>query len=125
MFNGPEAITSAMLSKALDAASMRQQIIATNIANANVADYVPLTVNFEAQLGQLTQTRHGLLDAASLAEVRPTPEPMLDTAGFPAKVMLDVEVSNLAQNAVHYQALVKCLSRQNAILSAAVSDGKK
>ena len=50
MTDGIEAVTRSALALALDAAAMRQQAIATNIANANVIDYVPQRVNFEAQL---------------------------------------------------------------------------
>jgi flagellar basal body rod protein FlgB len=39
--------------------------------------------------------------------------------------MLDVEVAGMAQNAAHYQALLKAVSKYQAILSAAVSDGKR
>jgi flagellar basal-body rod protein FlgB len=128
MTEGVEAITTAALGLALDAASLRQQAIATNIANADAVDYVPLSVSFEAQLDdarQALQSRGGL-DAASLAGV----QPQLVTAGLgenglPPKVMLDVEVAEMARNSVHYQALLKGLSKHFAILSAAVTDGKK
>ena len=49
MTDGIEAVTRSALALALDAASLRQQAIATNIANANVIDYVPQRVSFEAQ----------------------------------------------------------------------------
>ena len=42
MTDGIEAVTRSALALALDAASLRQQAIATNIANANAVGYVPL-----------------------------------------------------------------------------------
>jgi flagellar basal-body rod protein FlgB len=128
MTEGLEAITTAALGLALDAASLRQQAIAANIANADTAGYVPLRVSFEAQLedARRAMESHGFLDAASLADVEPTVESVEpDASGLPPKIMLDVEVAEMARNAVHYQALLKGLSRHYAVLSAAVSDGKK
>lgn len=128
MTEGLEAITSTALGLALDAASLRQQAIASNIANVNTAGYVSLKVNFEDQLGdarRLLQSQ-GNLDAASLADVVPYLEQdRTETRGLTSTVRLDVQVADMAQNAVRYQALLKGLSKQYAILSAAVSDGKK
>jgi flagellar basal-body rod protein FlgB len=45
-----------------------------------------------------------------------------DVAG---PVQLDMEVARMAQNAVHYQALLKGIEKQYAILSTAIADGKK
>ena len=129
MTEGLEAITTTALGLALDAASLRQQAISANIANANSIDYVPVKVNFEAQLDDARQAlqSNGRLDASALAGVAPKLEMDVDTTvlGLSPKVSLDIEVARMAQNAVHYQALVKGLSKHYAILSAAVNDGKK
>jgi flagellar basal-body rod protein FlgB len=125
---GIEAITTMALGLALDAAALRQHASAANIANADTVGYVPVQVSFEAQLEdarRALQTR-GRLDVASLAGVEPRLESVgPDATGLPPTVMLDVEVAGMVQNAVHYQALIKGLSKHYAILSAAVSDGKK
>ena len=128
MTEGMEAITVTALGLALDAASLRQQAIATNIANANTLNYAPLKASFEDQLEDARNAlqSRGRLDAGSLAGVRPmlqvgTP----DASGLLPAVQLDIEVADMAQNAVQYQALIRGLSRHYAILSAAVSDGKK
>jgi len=126
--DGIEAITSAALGLALDAASLRQQAIAANIANAGSVDYVPLTVSFEAQLEDARRSleAQGHLDAASLAGVQPRLEAVpLDASGLPPRVTLDGEVARMAQNSVHFQALVRGLSKHYALLSAAVSEGKR
>lgn len=129
MTEGIEAITTAALGLALDAASLRQQAIASNIANADTVGYEPLSVNFETQLeeARFAMQSQGRLDATSLAGVVPRLE--IDRSyrsfGLSPKVLLDVEVAHMAQNAVHYQALVRGLSRHFAIMSSAVSDGKK
>ncbi|WP_440534011.1 flagellar basal body rod protein FlgB [Variovorax sp. YR566] len=127
MTDGIEAVTRSALALALDAASLRQQAISTNIANANAIGYVPQRVSFEAQLADARRSieQSGRLDAFALNQVRPRVEPAVDATGVPAQVQLDVEAAEMARNAVHYQALVKGLSRHFAILSMAAGDGRK
>lgn len=127
MTQGLEALTTAALGLALDAASMRQRAIAANIANHAVPGYVPVTVNFESQMEEARRalSSGGTVDAASLAGVRLEMQPALDARGLPQKVHLDAQVADMAQNAVQYQVLTRALSRHLAILSTAVSDGKR
>lgn len=128
MTEGLEAITSAALTLALDAASLRQQAYAANIANATTEGFVPLRVSFEAQLedARAVLSAQGRLDASALEGVQPAvhmAEP--DARGLLPKVQLDLEVAGMAQNAAQYQTLLKALSKHYALLAAAVSDGKK
>ena len=127
MTEGIEAVTTTMMGLALDAASLRQRVTAANIANVDTAGYAPMKVSFEAQMADVRRSlsSNDRLDSASIEAMQPRLEQALDMAGLPAKVMLDVEVANMAQNAVQYQALVKGLAKHYAILSSAVSDGKK
>jgi flagellar basal-body rod protein FlgB len=127
MTDGIEAVTRSALSLALDAATLRQQAIATNIANADAVGYVRQHVNFEAQLADARRglRETGRLDAFALGDVRPRIEAALDGNGLPAQVRLDVEAADMARNAVHYQALAKGLARHYAILSMAVGDGRR
>jgi flagellar basal-body rod protein FlgB len=130
MIDGIEAITMTSVSLALDAAALRHQTIASNIANANTEGFVPQRVNFDAYVQDARRqlSERGGLDAQSLSTLlntRPRVEPLTTSAGLPAKVQLDVEVADMAQNAVQYQALIKGLSRQMSILSIAASDGKR
>lgn len=123
-----EAVTMRALGLALDAAALRQQAAAANIANVHTPGYVPVAVTFEAQLeeARLALQNRGALDPTVLAGVEPALRRVpTDELGLPAKVMLDVEVAGLSQNAAHYQALLKAVSKHYAILSAAVSDGKR
>jgi flagellar basal-body rod protein FlgB len=120
-------VTTAALALALDAATLRQQAIASNIAGANTPGYGALAVSFEDQLEDARRTlRSGKpLDAADLAGVQPSLRQLRGADGLPQTVQLDVEATRLAQNSVHFQALLKGLSRHYAVLSSAVSDGKK
>ena len=125
-----EATTVASLSLALDAVSLRQQAIASNIANASVQGYVPLQSSFSEAVHearrQLAQGR--LLSAAqvdAMAQETLRLEPRQDAVGLPASVQLDSEVAQMAQNSVHYQALIKGLTQHMSLLSMAAADGKR
>jgi flagellar basal-body rod protein FlgB len=129
MTAGIEGITTALLGLALDAASLRQQAIAANIANADVPGYAPMAVDFERQLDSARRDIGGTsrIDAAALSQVVPAlvAEASPPSLGLSPKVMLDLEVAHLAQNGVQYQALVTGLSKHYAVLALAVGDGKK
>ena len=127
MLDGIESITTAALGLALDVASQRQQLIATNIANANTVGYMPQRLSFE---GQLDDVRRGLqsgkmMDSYALAAMQSRLIPVVDANGQAEKIKLDEEVAALSQNSVQYQALIKGLNRHMSILNIAVSDGKR
>ena len=112
--------TSVASPLALDAASLRHQAIANNIANANSAGYVPLKVNFEEQLAFARGGLRGGRQWPGIGHGRsskPTP--------WSTPVMLDMEMVKLAQNTVHYQSLLKALDKRGAILGLAVSEGRR
>jgi flagellar basal-body rod protein FlgB len=122
-----EALTTASLSLALEAAGRRHQAIAANLANAQAQGYMPVRLAFEAQLADARQLlrERGSVDAQSLAGVRMELEPDVDALGRPVPVQLDAAMVEMARNAVHYQALTQGLSRHLAIQAIAVADGRK
>ena len=124
-----EGITNAALSLALDAASMRQQAIASNIANADVPDYRPMAVDFESQLesAQRDLDDGRALSMGDLDGVAPrfAADPTLQPAGLSPRVALDMQMAALAQNGVQFQALTTALNKQFAMLSLAINDGRK
>lgn len=127
MTEGMEAVTTSVLTLALDAATLRQKAIANNIANANTAGYVRQTTNFGHQLERLRAgwQAGGGLRAAALRGVAVRIEPVAVDGVSEPGVQLDREMVDMAQNAVQYQTLLKGLERQYAILSSAISEGKK
>ena len=126
---GIEALTVPALSAALDAAVMRQQVHASNIANAHTVGYVPQRLGFAAEWTRAWPSG----DAASREPMSPRAELSLrvqsEAAAAPGersdKVQLDREVAALAQNSMHYQLLIRGLNRHFSILGSAVADGKR
>ncbi len=129
MTQGIEGITTAALSLALDAASMRQQAIAANIANADVPGYQPMAVDFESRLDdaqrKLDSGKPLEMDDLSGIAPRFVADASLQPTGLSPKVTLDLEMARLAQNGVQFQALTTALSRHFQVMSLAVNDGKK
>jgi flagellar basal-body rod protein FlgB len=127
MTDSVEAVTTAALSVALEAASLRHQAIAANIAQAGVQGMTPLAVSFETQLEQARDelASTGFVRPGTIAAVRPEVGPALDEQGRTAIQSVDEQMVQLARNAVHYQALVQGLSRHFGVLGLAASEGRK
>lgn len=96
-----------MAKHALDAASLRHQAIAHNLANLHSEGYAPLGVRFDARLAAARRAR-----AELVVETHHSPQ-------------LDTEMVKLSQNTLHYQALVRALGKHHAILGAAIADGRR
>lgn len=113
------ALTVPALSAALDAALIRQHVIAHNIANAHTEGFRAQRVTFDVSLAaaQMSETSSPLQ-----VDARIEPQAGLSIDGA---VRLDAEVAAMAQNHVHYQTLLKALNRHLSVLSMAVSDGKR
>ncbi|MBV8660338.1 MAG: flagellar basal body protein [Burkholderiales bacterium] len=127
MIEKTEAVTSNLLKLALDAASLNHQAIANNIANINTAGYAPARVSFEEQLDAVRQTiaSGGQIDAGMLHGIHPTlvrgePLPEGDRTAS-----LDLETAKLAENTVHYEALLKVAGIRMSMLGAAINEGKR
>lgn len=122
-----DSTTSALLSLALDAASMRHQAIAHNIANANTPGYRPVGVRFEEHM---TQARDAVaqgrqVSLSDLSAYRPVFAFSEEGAAGDQAVSLDMEVAKLSENTLHHQALLKALNRHFSIIGAAISEGKR
>jgi flagellar basal-body rod protein FlgB len=100
--------TVAAVSAALDAAAIRQRVISANIANASTPGAKPVRVSFDATMAD-----------ASAVTLRPAFS--LDAQ----PVQVDQEVAAMSQNVAHYQALIRGLNKHFALISAAISDGRR
>lgn len=118
--------TSALLSLALDAAGMRQQAIAHNIANANTPGYQRISVSFEQRLAALADGagKIGAPSLAGLADLRPSFEYAAPLAAGSA-IALDQEMAELSENTLHHQALLKALNKHLSLMSIAINEGKR
>ncbi len=117
-----------VLSKALDAYSLRHKAIASNIANINTAGYKPKTVTFEDQLsgalrtgsqpGALTNERHIPIGATDPSGIQPD---VVETrsaygsvndplASGSNDVDIDAEMAELAKNQIRFKFSARLLA---------------
>jgi flagellar basal-body rod protein FlgB len=122
-----DRVTSALVMLALDAATLRHQATANNLANIHSTGYQPQRVNFEEQL---TALRHAVATRApvtpgSLDQVQPFIEADAGRRSGSIAAMMDMEMVKLSQNAVHYQSLLRALDKRGSILALAVNEGRR
>lgn len=127
LISDTDRMTSALVVLALDAAALRHQAIANNLANIHSAGYTPQRVNFEEQLGALRSVvGAGQVPSRDMiGDVRPFVETDSTRSTGSAATMIDLEVVKMSQNAVHYQALLKALDKRGDTVSIAINDGRK
>lgn len=123
MISALDSNTTALLGLALDAASMRQQAIAQNIANVNTPGYRRASVSFEERMVALAgEPPRGKPSLSQLESLRPTLH--FDTTTT-APVQLDREMTDLSATVLHQQALLKVLNKQFELLGLAINEGKR
>ncbi len=124
--------TIEVLAKTLDALSLRQEVIANNIANVNTPGYRRKEVTFEEELkealsgkprklkGFITNPRHIPIPQpeVTLEKVKPEVWERSDLYFRNDKngVDIDLELAELAKNAMKQAAVSRVLSRRFAIL---------
>jgi flagellar basal-body rod protein FlgB len=111
-----DEISSAVIIKALEGLSLRQQYTAQNIANAGSPNYTPMRVTFEESLQ--AAARGGL---KAIHNVAPKAEAVPLEQGS-SGVRLDLELATATQTASRYGALMDLLGRQLALKHALISD---
>jgi flagellar basal-body rod protein FlgB len=111
----------ALLSRALDAAALRQTVHATNVANADTEGYRRLEVIYSAELQRLNAEGPALDANEALQWAQAEPE-VVESAE--THVKLDQEMAQMAENAVRYQALLGAIERTMGLLRYAAREGR-
>ena len=125
-----------VLGKSLDVLSDRQNIIASNVANANTPGYKAKELNFE-------QVMKSLVPSADSLHMKATSQKDLAGGGYTAgssssfvhnqkdetvpaldgnTVDLSKEMSDMSSNAIRFQAVAGLLSKKFATLTYAVTN---
>jgi len=128
-----------VLGKSIDLRAKNQNLIASNIANAETPNYVPKSLAFEDELQgalksgrkgtpAITNPRHIPLKGVGSSIDSVTGRVIETPASTPGKdgnaVELEGEMSKLAENQIMYNASVQFLSRQFTELRNALKEGK-
>ncbi len=127
------SVTFQLIKLGLDGLSLRQQMIAHNIANADTPGYQAQAVTFEETLQRqiknqghrlalaVTHPAHLTGQAAILAP-QVVPRPATSARPDGNNVDIDLEMSQLAETTIRYQALTQLAAGRLAILKAAVTE---
>jgi len=126
-----------LMVEALDYRSIRQDMIASNIANADTPFYRPKDLRFEQKLQQeKVKTFHKPSHQLQMAKTSSMHlDPIQSDENFKAKIFfrdghgarndgnsvdLDVETSEMAKNSIMYNALINGMKKQASIARAVI-----
>ena len=129
------------IESAISARAIRQDLIASNIANADTPYYKPKDIDFETALAkkaaqefrdkkpqklELARTTPNMMKASDEDELKPT---IFFRDGHLARndgnsVDLDVETTELAKYNTMYNALIESLKKETAIFKAVITSSK-
>jgi flagellar basal-body rod protein FlgB len=115
--------------QALGLRAQRQQIIASNIANADTPNYKARDFDFYSALNAAMAGKSGQMATTSPRHLNPTPSgagaPLLYRAPVQPSidnntVDMDAELAQFAENALHYEANLTFLSNKIKTLLSAI-----
>jgi flagellar basal-body rod protein FlgB len=107
-----------LLTRLLDVAAMRQDVIAQNVANVNTPGYTTLAVSFEDALKEALTPGSGGRAPAVAAEVVPGTGGRLREDGN--NVDIDLEMARLQKNAIYFQVYAQMLANDLAQFRSAI-----
>ncbi|MBL4850117.1 MAG: hypothetical protein JKY65_31710 [Planctomycetes bacterium] len=107
---------TARLRQLLDVAALRQEVIASNIANASTANYQRRTVRFEDMFREALATKGRVDEVEPRVEVDKTP----GAGPNQNNVTRERELADLSANALRYELLARAGTVKLGILRAAI-----
>jgi flagellar basal-body rod protein FlgB len=125
-----------LLEKSLDASSMRQRVIANNIANVDTPYFKRSEVSFESllqqQMGSFTQLQGYRTDARHFyfgnSAQQITPQVTTDESSIMNNnlnnVDMDTEMSQMAKNQLAYNTEIQQINHEMKQLKSAITGGK-
>ncbi|WP_431731789.1 flagellar basal body rod protein FlgB [Aceticella autotrophica] len=124
------------MEKALDAAMLKNNVIANNIANVDTVGFKKSEVRFDEILkdsiynqklqGLITNSKHIPIGVPSLNDIKPQVIKDNNTSMRldGNNVDIDAEMSNLAKNQLYYNAIVQRVNGELTSIMTAVKDGR-
>jgi len=125
-----------LLAKVLDLRSAKQNVIATNIANAETPGFAKKEFVFEEELNQAIHAKHGTLATTHSNHIALTPGNVSSVSGNIHEIKdktgigdengvnVDTEMIDLAENELLYETAAQLLKKKFAMLSYVVQEGK-
>ena len=120
MISELDAVTNALGRLALDQAWMRQQVIASNIANHATPGYRTARLDFENVLTEVDKAlQTGLSEPAALERIEAARSSM-QPRSTDEPVALDQEMVALTKNSLHYLATLAALEKYGSLKGIAI-----
>ncbi|KXG10543.1 flagellar basal body rod protein FlgB [Anoxybacillus rupiensis] len=124
--------TFARLEQGLDYASLKQKVIANNIANADTPNYKAKEVRFKTELDQAmssfeayrTNPKHFAFASKNTGNFLVTTRSDMVYNHNGNSVDVDREMSELAENQIYYNALIERLNGKFNSLKTVIKGGK-
>ncbi len=128
--------TMHLLQKVLDLRSRNQEIISSNIANAETPGYSAVSFEFEDQLRSavregglrpvMTKPNHMAITPAHIDQIQGRIVEEKDKTGIGDKnsVSVDKEMIKLSENEILYEAAATMLKKKLSMLKYAANDGR-
>lgn len=127
-----------LLIKAMDAASLRNEVIANNIANVETPGFKKSEVIFSEKIKKvlqntnnhgklvITNPRHISINTGTISEVNPEICTITNTSyrNDGNNVDIDVEMAESAKNKIYYDALSQSISNEIRLLRLAITEGE-
>src|SRR5262245_11068909 len=114
-------LTDTVLERALVGSSLRQSVLANNLANANTPGYRRSDVDFQSALADaLDEPAVSRQDAVSDLSFSPKADADSPQRADGNTVDVDAEMAKLSENAVGYQALVAVAHARLAMIQTAI-----
>jgi flagellar basal-body rod protein FlgB len=107
-----------LLTRLLDVAALRQDVIAQNVANVNTPGYTTMGVNFEDALKEALAPGSGQQLADVAPQVTPGGGGALRADGN--NVDVDLEMARLQKNAIYFQVYAQMLANDLAEFRSAI-----
>jgi len=135
-FIQPFDTTMNLLQKVLDLRTQNQQVISSNIANAETPGYAASSFQFEDQLKDAVshntmapvpvEKGHIPLSASNISQVQGELVVHKDKSGIGDRnsVSVDQEMVKLSENQILYEAAITMLNKKLSILKYAANDGR-
>lgn len=116
-------VTQTALEKALLGASMRQRVLADNLANVNTAGFKRSEVDFQSTLADALEGG-ATPETLETLEFQPAVNGGTSVRADGNDVDVDSEMASLSENAITYQALVAVAKARMQMLQTALGSAR-
>lgn len=122
-------VTTKLVIQALNISSLRQSVIANNIANAHTPGFTAGRVKFEELIDDKAIYSPSVINDMELSaklddEFGKDNYSDLIYTNDNDKVELDIEMINLTENVIRYRTLLSALGARGSILNIAIREGR-